>query len=1590
MKRKILKIVTVILLLAILTMPNFIYVGSGLVSYAVDSIATNHQNVEFDAKLKEGNVLELLVNVKKEGYFNGEISIENSNFTFESNQTNPNINKIESNKVILNQINAGSSVQIDLQIKPITDEIFDIGLLNATSKINLTGIYRYGTEKDISIKATREVKLEYAEDNTNEDVENTTKVITNKVMKISGEDKRVVQLEMNLGLKENNYPIEYIEVNMDVPLIDGKAPTIVGKVDFNTMSNYNLNYENNSEKSKIQVLFSNKVDEQNRAIWKKQGNEKLVLTFIYDKDAKIENAKFIGQANENYGQPITKVTLYDKKELYGYTKLTVSDFGEEKEEILTVNTDNSENTIYKGKLYAGIDREYESKTNIAVNLANVEQYVKINEEEAKYVLEDGQEVSANAIFNRTIINKDSFDKILGENGQITISNEEGIIAIVNNKTVADENNNLIINYEGRDLKTLNIKTTMPIKEGNLELIHTKTIKSQEREIVKDATEIVTKTSYEYNENELKEEKTSMKLEETKVEAELVVDKDTLSTVVANVVEIKAVLKGNNEQYDLYKNPSITFELPEGVENIEINDIKLIYDNELKIKNYEVNGRLLTVYLEGEQTEYKNLSIEGTVVIVNANVIINKKASTKDSKIIMTVNNEEKVTTESKDIRLIAPKDITAINSIKELNIETVGQDEIVRATLERGSKAKQLEANIEVINNNENSIENVKIFGTFPTKNQQNNIDVKIMEGIKLDGIEEAKIYYTEKEDATEDVENTANGWKQEIENPSKVKKYLIEIPSMDKQSSIEGNYKLGIPELLEYNQSALEGYTVKYTNSLTKISGEIKATNIELETGVGPILEAKLIQTVAGKEINNNETIKNGEVIKYKVQVSNTGSEELSNVFVTGNVPEGTTLVKPQDNYEYTGASYYKELDNKTFEAKIEKIAVGQVITGEYEVRVNKDTIPGTNINNIVQIKYGDVIKQSNNAEVISENGDIRVSVKRVTDRTIDLYESGNVSYFAIVENISHDKKDNVQIQANIPKNYQIDGILLHTGMETNDNLEEDNDKVSELNNDSLVNIGALGETETKVLIYNLSIGKSENIPETSFSVLARSNNKEYRSNVIEENIQKINLSMNMTSNTPSQYVKSGDTIEYTIKIKNNQDEKIEGLILKDKVPESLKVEKIFFENEEVKELEDINNIEMSINISANSEAIIKIIASVKYSAYRDSAEAITNIAYIEMLGEEIATTSEINHIIQADLEEPSNPENDDPSGDIANGKGTIMGLAWFDQNANGMKDDDEKTLNNVKVYLLNTSTNNLVKDASGKALEVLTNDNGVYILDHIGNGKYIVVFDYDKTLYALTKYKVENVQESKNSNVMTNELLIENEKQQVPSTDIIEINDNSISNINIGLIELKDFAFRLDKYVSRILIQNSAGTVVKEYTNASVAKAELDGKKVNGTTVIIEYELKVTNIGEIGGYVRKIADYVPSDLKFSSELNKDWYQAGNDLYNASLANEKIEAGDSRTVKLTLTKAMTENNTGLINNTAEIIESYNELGIKDSKSTGGNKVQGENDYSSADTILSIKTGEEVYVAFIAIGIILLGITTIVIVRKKQNIGDIK
>ena len=1629
MKGKVFKVCIVLMLVLAMTMTNFVFVGSSLISYAFDDISTNNKNVEFGVYFKDDNggqvssieksvysediKLGIHLKVKQQGYFNGKIELQNSNFTLKETQ-NDYINKIEGNTITLNQINAGSEVELEIPIEIKREEAFNVGLLNMESVIKLNGIYRDSSQKDKEVESSKKVTLKVIPENkTPENIEKTAKIITNKNLQVAGQEKRVVQILLNVGLKDNSYPIKEININANVPEMNGTQADASAVVNLNTMTNSQYNYEN----KQLNVNLKNDASQENMVIWKKDGSESIVLTYLYD----VNNVQDI-TVNGNI-----EITLYNDEKIGTNIDDLLINKDDQKEEVVTANIENSESTIYKGKLYQGIDREYTTTDVVNVNAANILNYIEIREQDVFASQVDYEKnvplqgTNANTLYRKTTINKEQLIKVLGEDGSLAIRNASGEqIAVITKDSQADENGNIVIDYGETMQAGIVIRTTAPITGGEISITNNKVIKTNDEKIVKSAVDFNTALFVTTNLNEGQQTPKNLvktKLEETTTDAYLEINKSELSTVVENNVEIKAILKSKSELNDLYKNPVLKIQFPEEIEQITIDSISMLYEDELSIKRAYLNGKELTIEIQGEQTHYSESAVEGPTIIINGKLKLNRKTATKDTQIIMSYSNEKaKAYTNdakaTKDIKIVAPTDVTTVTTIDQLGIEEVNQDSTKEVMLERGTKAKEITPKIEVINNKSNAIKDIKVLGTFPTGNTEESIGINVTSPISAEG---ATVYYTENENATDDISNEDNGWSETIQNPASVKKYLIAKDEVNSQESIIATYNAVIPENLEYNENASQDYQVNYVDATTNSGNTVKATQVKLTTGVGPKLKANITAKVGNDELKDKAEVKAGEVIKYTLEVSNVGTETVNNATISGNVPEGTTYVEPKANYEYTGASYYKEVtDKKAYEGTIETIEVGKTITKEYEVRVNKDITDGKVITNKCTTKYNDVTTESEELSSTLKSGDIRVTVKRITDRGQEIFNGSTVKYVSIIENVSSENKENIKIKTNINSNIDIEKLSLSTGTfdpnkeisddeivdadeginkSENEKNESESGKIEEsistedIDYKDEINLGDFKQGEIRVLTYNLRIKGTDNI---NFSTDVYQENNKYRSNLWSENVLKRDITMTMTSTTESKYVKNYDKFEYVINVKNNGTTN-EPIDLDDEIPEGIEVSNVNVNGEDV-EFSDASSISLEFDLNKGETIVVKI--EVEVINYKDKYESkvITNQAVASVEGIEIAKTEEVTHIIEAEKKTNNNSDdnknNNIDNNNIANGNKIISGIAWYDANADGKKDENENTLSGITVNLLNAETNQLVKNKSGNILSATTSDNGTYVLSNIGNGKYIVVFNYDTKQYSLTKYKVEGVEETKNSNATMNDIVIDGTNKKVASTDIIQINNNNISDINIGLIKLQNFDLKLDKYVSKVIVQNKAGTSTTEYTDSKMAKAEIHSKQINGSTVLIEYKIRVTNVGEVEGYAKKIVDYMPNDLKFSSELNKDWYKTNTGLYNSSLVNEKIAAGESKELTLILTKSMTENNTGLVNNTAEIAEAYNELGLADSNSTPGNKTQGENDMSSADVIISIKTGEIIfYTTLIAvITLVILSAITVPIVKKvKKN-----
>lgn len=1590
MKEKILKVTTAIALIITLTMANVLVLCDSIVSYAANAISetksTSHKNVEFMAYFKDsdGNKVSSLdektnsedmkmylqVSVKQNGYFNGQISLKNSNFKFKTDIQNDIVNKIDENNIYLNQINAGDTKEIEVGIEFVKDSEFDLSLISIESKLGLSGIYRDETEKNISITATRTVRLHMVSPYQKGDNILSQEVITNKILNYNGVDKKVVQIKVTSGIKENLFPIKATSLEIVAPKILDKFPktVLVSSVDNLTTNNKKLSddmWNYNAETGTINITVNNE-NVENKVSWLREGNDTFIITYIFDETDRLED-----QSNK----VSSKIELYDDNKTVFTASHEMGLSNEEIDSIFKIEQVQNETSIYKGKLYYGIDREFTYKTILNTNLLGVASSVNILDKDSNGTIK--------SIYKTTKINKQKMIDILGENGRITIVNADTNKQLTNidSQTEANENGDIIVEYK-ENVENIKMILTTPQKIEKLEIENTKTIVNANKNTIKTANEIVLNAEGTYTsvdkENNIEEAESKIELKETETSAKLEINKTELSTMTTNQnVEFRVTLQSKEESNELFKNPVVRIQLPEKIENIKVNSISLIYEDELKIKSSKLNGKTIEITFDGEQTKYKDEAIDGAVLLINADLTINKKATSSTETVIMTYTNANAINyknganigTEQQNINIVSYAGLVTTNQISDYGINVINNDGEKTAKLQTSETEKNVTIEKNIINNNEDKISNVKILGTFPTKDAVsgiNNIDILVNGAIKVSGIDNSKvkIYYSNNEKATTDLENTSNAWQENITDFTNVKKYLIIVDELDVLEEIDITYEITIPENLEYNKVAQEGYNVYYTNTNNSTESSVELDRLTLETGKGPVVDTTLKAFVAGEE--RTQEVKEGEIIKYTVTVSNTGTEDMTNINVVGKVPEGTTYV--EKNEVPTGMSIepvdYKPFieykDRKNIQFNIAKLSVGETTTQSYLVKVNKGT-KGTKLSNELTTKYGEVTKKSN--ELITEVKEANIEIELYSTTDNEQVKNGyTYGYIANVKNTSNEDLKNVKVNVLAGKIFNVRDIS-YTNSENNNVVEKNN---------KYIVIDKISAGETKRVVIETIIDSNTKLTNSKMSVTAEQNKETFYSNQLEFNVRIANIELSMTSNNSNNYVKAGETIEYKIKVKNIGTEKLQNIQIVDSISNKTTLSEVQKNGNVLGKgqyLEQNSKLTIKDELAENETVEYTVKAIVNKIPGNSKAMEIENNVVVSVDGLKLKEAT-VKHILQPESNSNNNGNNN--GGNTNNGENTenpdltvttnnvITGTAWLDTNNNGQKDTSEQLLSGIVVRLVSTANNETAKDTDGKEIVTTTDNSGFYSLNKVPNGEYIVIFEYDTSKYILTTYEKAGVSEENNSKVINKKINQNNEGKTVGATEIIKLNNNNVANINIGLQEAKVFDLKLDKTVNRITIQNSKGTVTKEYDNATLAKAEIDAKLVNATTVVVEYTIKVTNEGEVDAYVRKIADYLSSDYKFSSELNKDWYQADGNVYTTSFANQKIAPGESKEIKLIVTKQMTESNTGLIPNTAEIVESYNELGLQDVDSTAGNKVKGEDDMGTAEVILSIKTGEVV------------------------------
>lgn len=309
--------------------------------------------------------------------------------------------------------------------------------------------------------------------------------------------------------------------------------------------------------------------------------------------------------------------------------------------------------------------------------------------------------------------------------------------------------------------------------------------------------------------------------------------------------------------------------------------------------------------------------------------------------------------------------------------------------------------------------------------------------------------------------------------------------------------------------------------------------------------------------------------------------------------------------------------------------------------------------------------------------------------------------------------------------------------------------------------------------------------------------------------------------------------------------------------------------------------------------------------------------------------------------------------------------------------------------------------------SLAVITKSYAVELFDAVFNGKmnsadkdiefdaYFKNAEKEKSYSAISgvckKYNSQqNLTSNETENIVSKNVENVNTDQNIDKKNVIDtgqkekLDTGQYENIDTGQ---KKFDLQLSNSISKITIENRLRKTDFNCDNLSLAKVSIQEKYFNSSIVYIEYILTVTNKGDVPGYAKKIVDYIPKGLEFNPNLNSDWYRdSDGNIYSEELSNKILKKGESKSLKLILTKKLNIEDDRLVKNTAEIVEDYNDYGLEDINSKPGNKLKKENDFSSADVEFTVKSGGGFIVTSVLLTTIMLGGIAVFIIISKLSI----
>ena len=473
-----------LILVLILTTANLFLIGGYTYVYALSDeqlsrqdAETNHRNVEFNAYFNGGlhsqmfeinseeAMLSIRLNVVDAGYLeNGVIEFQNANFKLKDGISNENIQSVDVN-------NNGSDITIELPIEILKNENVSTDYFNKETVTRFTGTYvdgegdEYNIEKEVSNRlswsATTEAELK---------AENTKFIPYGE----NGNLGVLVQTKISSNIKDATLPIKTTNIEVTAPTINSTYPTSATVVALKTEATNgktdgldfgNANYTYNAEEGKVSINTSNLED----SISWKNGVDEYLVTYLF------EGEEIYGYATENGIDSTTditsNITVYGGEELSVTNNVNIPVQYTEKLNNVTDFSISAPATLSKGYIYTNysadnkVETEYTNKYTVTIPSAKLISSIQFTQSVDKFLTAEDEEGlttigSNNYAYNKRIeISQAIFNKILGEDGVITVKDNKNNVLGTINKDTTVENGVYVLNLTEQNNNRVVIETT---------------------------------------------------------------------------------------------------------------------------------------------------------------------------------------------------------------------------------------------------------------------------------------------------------------------------------------------------------------------------------------------------------------------------------------------------------------------------------------------------------------------------------------------------------------------------------------------------------------------------------------------------------------------------------------------------------------------------------------------------------------------------------------------------------------------------------------------------------------------------------------------------------------------------------------------------------------------------------------------------------------------------------------------------------------------------------------------------------------------------------------------------------------------------